>query len=158
MREWDSHQSRYHSNVQRRFRERSVIAQTETIIEYNNNAGDLIHYWVYIHEGSWKGSHFCITLFLVISSNCLFLKSDFTNFVALFCKRLRTFRAPADIPVSIYAFCSPIFQVCNNMHIFELESILMHFSTTLTYLTFHFGILQCKSFWIKKVTMQWEVV
>ena len=91
-----------------------------------------------------------VTIFLVISSNCLFLKSDFTNFVALFCKRLRTFRATADIPVSIYDFCSPIFQVCNNMHIFELESILMHFSTTLTYLTFHFGILQCKSFWIKK--------
>ena len=34
LKEWDSHQSRYHSNVQRRFRERSVIAQTETIIEY----------------------------------------------------------------------------------------------------------------------------
>ena len=35
LKEWDSHQSRYHSNVQRRFRERSVIAQTETIIDYN---------------------------------------------------------------------------------------------------------------------------
>ena len=35
LREWDSHQNRYHSNMQRRFRERSVIAQTETIIDYN---------------------------------------------------------------------------------------------------------------------------
>ena len=35
LREWDSHQSRFHSNIQRRFRERSVIAQTETIIDYN---------------------------------------------------------------------------------------------------------------------------
>jgi hypothetical protein len=38
LKEWDSHQSRYHSNAQRRFRERSVIAQTETVIEYSNNA------------------------------------------------------------------------------------------------------------------------
>lgn len=37
LREWDSHQSRYHSNVQRRFRERSVIAQTETMIDYSLN-------------------------------------------------------------------------------------------------------------------------
>lgn len=37
LREWDSHQSRYHSNVQRRFRERSVIAQTETMIDYGLN-------------------------------------------------------------------------------------------------------------------------
>ena len=35
LREWDSHQNRYHSNMNRRFRERSVIAQTETIIDYN---------------------------------------------------------------------------------------------------------------------------
>ena len=35
LKEWDSHQNRYHANVHRRFRERSVIAQTETIIEYN---------------------------------------------------------------------------------------------------------------------------
>ena len=56
----------------------------------------------------------------------LVFEKCFHEFFALFCKRLCTFRAPADIPVSIYAFCSPIFQVCNNMHIFELESILMH--------------------------------
>ena len=35
LKEWDSHQSRYHATVNRRFRERSVIAQTETIIDYN---------------------------------------------------------------------------------------------------------------------------
>ena len=39
LKEWDSHQSRYHANALRRFRERSVIAQTETIIEYNNTNG-----------------------------------------------------------------------------------------------------------------------
>lgn len=35
LKDWDSHHSRYHSSNQRRFRERSVIAQTETIIDYN---------------------------------------------------------------------------------------------------------------------------
>ena len=53
LREWDSHQSRYHSNVQRRFRERSVIAQTETIIEYNN-AGDFLMFWIQLHSVGQK--------------------------------------------------------------------------------------------------------
>ena len=62
MREWDSHQSRYHSNVQRRFRERSVIAQTETIIEYNNNnAGDM-KYFLGIHT---------LTIFVTIVTSTL---------------------------------------------------------------------------------------
>ena len=42
LKEWDSHQSRYHATVNRRFRERSVIAQTETIIDYNASKLNLV--------------------------------------------------------------------------------------------------------------------
>ena len=52
LKEWDSHQSRYHSNVQRRFRERSVIAQTETIIEYKAGKPSKIGHGNRDHETS----------------------------------------------------------------------------------------------------------